>query len=110
MTDTDPPNEVDNSKRPADRLIISPDSDTCDEQIGDRQQKQLRDEKRDAETDKPVKRRLSFSASMSLILSVTEAKVVIALDHRRINSSLNFFYVFHILKKFQVPSSKFQVY
>jgi hypothetical protein len=74
VTDTDPPNEVDDVERPANRLVVTPDTDTLREKQTHRHEQQLRDEKRDGEADEPNERRLLFSVT-SPILSDTVPNV-----------------------------------
>ena len=82
VTDTDPPNEVDNVERPTDRLIVSPHPDTVGEEPNDREHQQLRDHERDTKPDEPSKRRPLFKRNVADAVGNT-CKRVLTLDHCR---------------------------
>jgi hypothetical protein len=58
VADADPPDEVDDVERPADRSVVAPDADTGDEQISQRVEQHHHQQEGDAEADVPPARRL----------------------------------------------------
>jgi hypothetical protein len=76
VSDTDPPNKVDDVERPADRLVVAPDSDTGRDQIENREQKYLGDEKRDGETDEPAERRALFQREVTDLVGNRAERVI----------------------------------
>jgi hypothetical protein len=60
VTDTDPPDEVENVDAPGDGNVDAPQSDTDEQQVRHRQQHQLKQRKRDRKAEEPRQRRLSF--------------------------------------------------
>ena len=57
MSNSYPPNEVDDCESPADRLIDSPKTDAIKKQIRDCQEQQLKDCERDRKANEPSNRR-----------------------------------------------------
>ena len=60
MTNSDPPDKVNNRESPSNRLINSPETNAVEKQIRDRQEQQLKDCKRDRKADEPANRRLAL--------------------------------------------------
>src|SRR5262249_14391098 len=54
MADTDPPDEVDDGKSPADGDIDAPNTDTLIEQVADGEQEPLQDQEADEHTEDPA--------------------------------------------------------
>ena len=56
VADADPPDEVDDVERPADRDVVAPDADALQEQVADRDQQQVQEQERDRDRDHPGER------------------------------------------------------
>ena len=73
----------------ADGLIVSPDPDTAGQKHGNGKKQELSDHERDRKTDEPMVRRSLFKSEVAdLVRNGREG--MIAFDHRRINSFLDF--------------------
>ena len=60
MSDTYPPNEIDNVESPPNRNVVAPDSNAGEEQVSDRQHEELDQHEGDGEPHEPPQRRLTF--------------------------------------------------
>ena len=60
VTDTDPPDEVDDCKAPGDRVVDTPDSRTLDQEIEDVDYQELQYQERGRKADSPSLRRLEL--------------------------------------------------
>ncbi len=56
VTNTNPPNKVDDVERPTNGYVVAPDADAGEDEMGDREQQELDQEKRDSKTDEPPQR------------------------------------------------------
>ena len=57
VADADPPDEVDDVERPADRDVVAPDPDAREQQLDDRHVQDHQEEERDREAEEPADRR-----------------------------------------------------
>ncbi len=58
VADADPPDEVDDVERPADRNVVAPDPDALGQQVGERDRQAHQKHERDARDDEPRERRV----------------------------------------------------
>ena len=75
VADADPPDEVDDVERPADRDVVAPDADALQEQVADRHQQEVQEQEPDQRRDDPRRPAGTSSARSTLILLVTDSKV-----------------------------------
>src|SRR5690606_24665363 len=67
VADTDPPDEVDDGKTPADRVVDAPDAGALEHQVDQRHQQELQDAEADQEADEPAERRLADDEATDLV-------------------------------------------
>ena len=53
VADADPPHEIDDVERPADRNVVTPDADALEEQVADRDQQHVQEQEGDRRRDHP---------------------------------------------------------
>ena len=54
VADADPPHEVDDVERPADRDVVAPDADALEQQVAERDHQHVDEQEADAEKDEPA--------------------------------------------------------
>src|SRR6185503_1403046 len=60
VTDSDPPDEVENVDAPRDGNVDAPESDTDEDEVRHREQHQLEESERDCKAEEPRQRRLAL--------------------------------------------------
>ncbi len=82
VPDADPPDEIDDVERPADRNVVAPDADPLEEQVADRHDEQVQEQERDAGRGDP-RRRLVLGQHDRADLARHRLERVPGLDDRR---------------------------
>ena len=94
VSNTDPPNKINNWERPPDRLVCSPNANTLCNEPDDGDQQHLHHHERNSKAKEPMKRRLFLQRQITDLVSNSRERMV-ALDHRRMKFLLKFFIVLH---------------
>src|SRR5438128_1990394 len=101
MANADPPDKVDDRESPTDGNIDSPETDTVEKQVRDRQQQQLKQRERNRKADEPADRRLALQYDRADLVSDRTKGQLGAHDRmRRVNRQLAIVVFVHLF----VPS------